>query len=241
MPRPAITLFALPLLILALGTVFFRVFPWDVDWLSSFYDPQSAAWIYADSQPWSALYDFGYYPAWIVAITSLIVFLAGFWFPRLRDFRKLALFLVLVLAIGPGIIVNAVFKDHWGRPRPREIESFGGPYAFEKVFAIDPTSPGRSFPSGHASMGFYFVVFAFCFASLEKKLWAVAAGALGFLYGLLMGVGRMIQGGHFPSDVLWSAGFVFLTAAALYYILGLHSDPYSRQETSDLSPESSDL
>ena len=24
-------------------------------------------------------------------------------------------------ALGPGLVVNVLFKDHWGRPRPREV------------------------------------------------------------------------------------------------------------------------
>jgi membrane-associated PAP2 superfamily phosphatase len=37
----------------------------------------------------------------------------------------------------------------------------------------------------------------------------------GLVYGCIMGMARIIQGGHFLSDVLWSAGFVYLTALVL--------------------------
>ena len=30
-----------------------------------------------------------------------------------------------------------------------------------------------------------------------------------------MGMGRIVAGGHFPSDVLWSGGLVYFTALAL--------------------------
>jgi membrane-associated phospholipid phosphatase len=41
--------------------------------------------------------------------------------------------------------------------------------------------------------------------------------ALGFLlfgifYGGIIGVARIVAGGHFPSDVLWAGGFVYFTA-----------------------------
>jgi lipid A 4'-phosphatase len=32
--------------------------------------------------------------------------------------RRAAIFLLLALALGPGLLVNTVFKDHWGRARP---------------------------------------------------------------------------------------------------------------------------
>ena len=47
---------------------------------------------------------------------------------------------------------------------------------------------------------------------------ALLAGAC---YGALMGVARMAQGGHFPSDVLWAGGVVYLVGLSLYYLLRL--------------------
>ena len=43
-------------------------------------------------------------------------------------------------------------------------------------------------------------------------------------YGILMGVARMAQGGHFPSDVLWAWGMVYLVGVALYYLLRMDRD-----------------
>ncbi|HCX59124.1 MAG TPA: PAP2 family protein, partial [Candidatus Cloacimonas sp.] len=65
--------------------------------------------------------------------------------------RKLYLFLVLAMIIGPGIIVNSALKENWGRPRPRDVEQFGGRYAYEAPLEIDLSSPGKSFPCGHAT------------------------------------------------------------------------------------------
>ncbi len=43
---------------------------------------------------------------------------------------RAAIFLVATLAIGPGILVNGVFKDHWSRPRPVQVTEFGGSERF---------------------------------------------------------------------------------------------------------------
>ncbi len=34
-----------------------------------------------------------------------------------------------------------------------------------------------------------------------------------------MAIVRMIQGGHFASDVLWAGGFTYLTGLIFYYVL----------------------
>jgi lipid A 4'-phosphatase len=40
------------------------------------------------------------------------------------------MFLVICLAVGPGIVANVVLKDHWGRARPKQVLEFGGAKAF---------------------------------------------------------------------------------------------------------------
>jgi membrane-associated phospholipid phosphatase len=39
------------------------------------------------------------------------------------------------------------------------------------------------------------------------------------MHGLLMGLARMAQGGHWPSDILWSAGCIWLCAWGLNWLL----------------------
>src|SRR5688572_19370399 len=41
---------------------------------------------------------------------------------------RASIFLIVTLLIGPLLLANAGFKDHWSRPRPREVVEFGGPY-----------------------------------------------------------------------------------------------------------------
>jgi len=42
-----------------------------------------------------------------------------------------------------------------------------------------------------------------------------------------MGLGRMIQGGHFASDVIWAGGLIYLIGLILYYLLGLYKKSVS--------------
>ena len=40
------------------------------------------------------------------------------------------IFLIATMVIGPGLIVNLGFKDHWHRPRPIQTQDFNGPNPF---------------------------------------------------------------------------------------------------------------
>jgi membrane-associated PAP2 superfamily phosphatase len=43
--------------------------------------------------------------------------------------------------------------------------------------------------------------------------------ATGLLYGSLLSAARLIQGGHFLTDILWSFVIVYVVIAVLYYFV----------------------
>jgi membrane-associated PAP2 superfamily phosphatase len=139
------------------------------------------------------------------------VFLLSHFHDRSRRFRRKALYILLVIAIGPGLIVNLVFKDHWGRPRPMHINQFGGEYRYVPPLKLGHT-PDKSFVCGHCSVGYSF--FALYFLAQNYKLFYFIL-TVGLAW--TMGFTRMTSGGHFVSDILWSGYLVFLVAFALYY------------------------
>jgi membrane-associated PAP2 superfamily phosphatase len=211
--------FLLPVTVLIALTALIALTGSDIALESRFYEP-GKGWLYGDTNPWRFLYRFGIIPAYIMAFAGLATFVAGFFKAHLAACRKKALFLVLLVVLGPGLMVNVVFKDHWGRPRPRQIEAFDGTMKFHQVWEKGADNKGRSFPSGHASMAFY--LFA-PFFILRRSAPGRAGGflVLGILYGLFMGIARMLQGGHFPSDIVWAGGMVYLVGMLLYHVLGL--------------------
>lgn len=211
-----------PVTILLGLTLLLRFTDLDLAIQNLWYSP-AVGWIWEDSPPTVFLYSFGVLPAFIIALPALVVFIAGYGTPKLKKYRKRALFLVLLLALGPGLIVNAIFKDHWGRPRPKQIEQFGGDLTYRPVWSKGPAGQGKSFPSGHAAMGFYLLAPFFILRSHHKK-WAFAFLAIGGGYGLLMGFGRMLQGDHFASDILWSGGFIYFCGLILNYIILGHRE-----------------
>lgn len=183
-----------------------------------FYVP-GASFPYGNLQPWWLLYHFGVYPAFAMGGSALLLFLAGFFRPSLTRFRRQALFIALLLIIGPGILANSVFKDHWGRPRPRQVDIFGGNMAFHQPWQPGPAPRNASFPAGHPTAAFYLSAPYFVMREKRQRRKALLWLWGGILYGVVMGMARIIQGGHFLTDVIWSAGFVYLTAIVLAAVI----------------------
>lgn len=137
---------------------------------------------------------------------------------RQYPLRLAAMYVLLVFLLGPGLLVNAVFKDHWGRPRPVQVVELGGQERYVPPGYFVANGKGRSFPSGHSAVGFAFVAFWFLWRE-RKPQWAKGAlwGAL--LLGIAIGITRMAAGGHFLSDILWSAWLTLFVAWLLYHFM----------------------
>jgi len=159
---------------------------------------------------------------WITrtVVVSLVLFLLAAWtFWRRRAFfsrqRRAALYLLLVMIVGPGLLVNTLFKDNWGRARPSQVEQFGGTKQFTRAaLPADQCAKNCSFVSGHASVGFFFLAFAFVWPR-RRVLWLVAGTGLGLGIGLV----RIMQGGHFFSDVIFCGIVVYLSALVLHAVM----------------------
>jgi lipid A 4'-phosphatase len=129
---------------------------------------------------------------------------------------RAALVLVLSLGLGSGLVVNAGFKDHWGRARPSQIVEFGRDRAFTP--ALLPTDQCRrncSFASGESAMGFGLVVLALL-APRRRRAWALVPG---LVMGGALSVTRMAAGGHFLSDVLFGGLMAAAVGLAVYAVL----------------------
>jgi lipid A 4'-phosphatase len=135
--------------------------------------------------------------------------------PLWRLDRKALVFLVVSMAVGPGLLANSLLKDHWGRARPVQVEAFGGPHRFTSAPLPAAECDGNcSFVSGHAALGFSLVGFALLLPpGRTRRSWiAVAIG-----FGALVGLGRIAQGAHFLSDVVFAGLVVYGTSALLHW------------------------
>jgi len=161
-------------------------------------------------------YVYGPYISGLIALWALFNFFASYMHPRFLVKRGVTLFILLCIIIGPAIAVNGV-KETWRRPRPRDTLAFDGHHAFQKVLVVrDRSFNGKSFPSGHASSGFVLVLLYFL---LKKKQPRIRYTALLFalFWGIWLGIVRIMQGGHYASDVLWAFGLIWFVTFGLYY------------------------
>ncbi len=182
-----------------------------------FYAPDTG-WRYAEAWGWRWLFEFGLRPAIVMASVAFVVLIGSWLRPPWRRYRRACLVLVLAVALGPGVVVNSILKPYWGRPRPRHVAMFGGSQVYHPWWRPGGPGSGKSFPSGHASMGFVMVAGAVLIPRSYRRLRHGAIGAA-ISYGLLMGCGRIVQGGHFFSDVLWSGVIVVLITYVLWQTL----------------------
>ena len=156
---------------------------------------------------------------WAYALAVVAVLVAGLALRRsvLGLTPRAAIFLLLSLALGPGLTVNTIFKDHWGRARPAQITQFGGDKKFTPAFVpSDQCTRNCSFPAGDPAMGFYLVSAALLAGSAtQRRRGIVAAVAV----GAALGVVRLAQGGHFLSDVIASGFLVSAIAWGLHRLM----------------------
>ncbi len=208
----------LPLVALAAATAAFWLTPLDLAAADRFRVP-CCAWPVAEQPVWRFLYLYGIFAGVALAAAAVVLLPLGYWYPRrLHRWRRPALFLILTALAGPGLLVNVVLKDHYGRPRPREVQPLGGAATFLPVLEPGPDREAKSVPCGHCAMGFYLAT-PYLLLRRRRRGLALGFAAAGIAWGGLLGVARMAAGGHFLSDVVWSAGAVWLVAVALHRLL----------------------
>lgn len=212
--------FFIPLILFIFTIIIFRSSRLDFLIQNHFYSVQNN-WYLKDNIVFKLLYHYGNLPALTISIAGLVLFGLSFRAYKWVKWRKVGLFLVLTMLIAPGLLINVVLKDHWGRPRPRNTVEFGGKYNYEKVLSIDISSPGYSFPCGHASMGFYLFIPWFLLRK-KKSGWAGLSLTVGLFFGLAIGIARIAQGGHYTSDVIIAGILVYWIGALLFYTMQIN-------------------
>ncbi len=208
-------------------TAFFTIFDWDRRIAALFYR-DGQGWYLGDQPLWAWMHDYGTIPGIVLTLAALIAWLAGFYFRRLKPWRRPCLIVVLTTLLGAGLLVNAVLKQYWGRPRPGQTTEFGGKWAYRPIYPPGPPGKGASFPCGHCTMGFVFLSLA-AFYRHSKGL-AYGGSAVGVGLGGLLSAGRVVQGAHFVSDAVWSLGIVGMVATALI-VYWPREGPHSAKDT----------
>lgn len=159
--------------------------------------------------PVQAVYWGVWYGSRIAILSVLLLWLASFairggW---LQSRRRWFGFLALAIALGPGLIADTGLKNHWGRARPQHISEFGGDKTFTPaLLPSNQCERNCSFVSGHATGAFALMVFGWLASPRRRARWMLAAALAGGVVGWV----RIIQGGHFASDVVFAFYAVWL-------------------------------
>lgn len=192
-------------------------------------DMQISLWIYEsnhhqfyDNAFTFFFYEYGIIPGNILAGSALFVYSFSFFFKNLKKWRKYALFLILTLALGSGLIGHELLKNRWGRPRPKQIVEFGGKQHFRPFYSPNffaQPEPSKSFICGHCTMGFYFL--ALMLIGKREKSSFLTRLALVFFIILTIGLSatRLMMGGHFFSDILFAGLIMWYTALSCEWLL----------------------
>jgi len=200
------------LVVLFVLTVAFYTTDLDLRLARHYFENQHGPWPGRDAL-WARIpYLYGTFPAYATGVMAALAFFASYRLTSLRTWRGPALYLALLLLLGPGLLVNILAKGLAGRPRPDELVQFGGYWNFNRPWQFGVPGQGRSFISGHVSMAFFW--FGLVFLLKERGQRALAFfGVMAF--GLWMGLARMAQGAHFLSDVLLCGALLWTLAALL--------------------------
>jgi lipid A 4'-phosphatase len=117
------------------------------------------------------------------------------------------IFLLLTLALAPGMVANVVLKEHWGRPRPIDVTALGGADKF--VAWWDPRGQcpvNCSFVSGDISSAFW----TLAPAALTPPAWRALAYGAAIVFGIGVSLLRVAAGAHFFTDAAFAGVFTFL-------------------------------
>ena len=124
-----------------------------------------------------------------------------------------------VYLVGPGILVNALLKEHWGRARPARVLRQDGEFTPPFVIA-DECNSNCSFVSGEAAAAaaLAIVLGALLWPHLDSRRRVVAVVVLGGVAGAA-GIMRVMTGRHFLSDVIFAGFLVAFVALALWRLM----------------------
>ena len=159
-----------------------------------------------------------------VAVLALATLLGKLAAPRRTPLLTIqtSLYLLSCLILVPGLLVNAVLKDHWGRPRPVHLAEFQDPPSgpdgavFQPIWLIsDQCAANCSFVSGEASAGFVMVALVPLVVAHRRR----AALVVALCWGAIVSAARVVQGGHFLSDVLLAGVLTVLAVGGLYWAI----------------------
>lgn len=208
------------LALIVLTSVFFLLFPGIDPWFSGLFYNSDVGFAFGRAPLSGLLRTLASDVTIAIVVALLASLIAKLAMPQRPSFiaPRDALFLIGTLIVGPGLVVNAIFKDHWGRPRPNMVGMFGGGESFVGVWRIsDACTSNCSFVSGEASSAAWLLATVVLLPARWRPL------GLKILLGvaIVLSLNRIAAGGHFLSDVLLAWWITLAIIAVAYRLLYL--------------------
>jgi lipid A 4'-phosphatase len=183
-----------------------------------FFDPERGGFWRRLDPPYMLARDAAVWLTVLIALPAVVALVFKLVRPRLPfpvPVRAAALML-LTLVLGPWVVANLVFKDHWGRPRPIDVTEFGGVEHFRPWWDPRGDCPKNcSFVAGEPSSAFW----TLAPAVLLPLPWRAIATVAALSFGAAVGLQRMTAGAHFFSDVVFAGVFTFLVIWLVHGLL----------------------
>ncbi|NJM32135.1 MAG: phosphatase PAP2 family protein [Limnobacter sp.] len=154
---------------------------------------------------------------------AALLALCGFWLitlvretaasPRFKALSRLLVSLVLSYAI------VAIVKRLLPAECPWDLLQFGGNKFFVSVFEHRPSGwhATQCFPAGHAGIGFAWLALYYYWADMcpARAKWGAW---IGFVLGVVLGLGQQIRGAHFVSHDVTTAWICWSVATLVYFV-----------------------
>lgn len=204
-------------LMTALATVVFEIWPGLDLTFSQLFFKQGA---FEGSQwAWAKLFYHG------MPIVGGLLSAAALWLVLARLIKRLlgrpqtatwlwrrAVFSLLVVVLGVGLLVHDGLKDNWGRARPMDVQAFGGSKIYHAPLRpTDQCERNCSFVSGHAAGGFALMAIGMLGSRRTRWRWWSA----GMVAGGLVGMARVVEGRHFLGDIVFAGLLIWAVCLLL--------------------------
>ena len=152
--------------------------------------------------------------AWFVLLGGAV---AAHFDPATGPWRRVLWASVIGMALGPTIV--SILKSITSFPCPWDLHRYAGFVEEAARIFVAPRQAGQCFPAGHSAGGFSLFAVSFGLRVIGRPAAARRALAVALTVGIAFSYVRVIQGAHFVSHTLWSAGIDWICAGLPFCLM----------------------
>ena len=154
-----------------------------------------------------------------------------------RPWRPILWGTVIGMALGP--IVVSSLKSVTSFHCPWDLVRYAGPALDGERIFVRPREAGQCFPAGHSAGGFSLFALYFGLQAAGRRWAARWALVMALFVGSAFSYVRIIQGAHFLSHTLWSAGIDWIAAGLPLCLIASRAPAGPRRSAARRRPSAS--